>query len=299
MTATRDRRTRLESARRELLWRKCARNEAHCFSKYWSIKVPGVGRQLLAPRDAQAHALEEWSSERYSLTLKARQIGWSTIVTAHAWHSAFFYPDREILFISKGQTESKELLAKVKYGLRFMPDWLRNRGPTILNNSQERIDFDNGSSIISLPSAADPARGFSGYLVVVDEWAFLNDPEGAWASIEPVADVGGRIIGLSTANGHGNFFHTLWVDATTGNNFFKTMFHSWRAGGRDDAWYEAKKNALISQPWQLAQEYPSTPEEAFIKSGNPVFDLDMLHEMGKRIMRPLVGTLEFVPEAVL
>ena len=34
-------------------------------------------------------------------------------------------------------------------------------------------------------------------------------------------------------------------------------------------------------PWQLAQEYPTTPEEAFVKSGNPVFDLDILEEMGK------------------
>ena len=31
--------------------------------------------------------------------------------------------------------------------------------------------------------------------------------------------------------------------------------------------------------WQLAQEYPSSAEEAFIKSGNPVFDLDVLHRM--------------------
>jgi len=292
-----DRRSRLEAARRELLWRKAKNNEAWCLGKYWSIKVPGTGRMILPLRDAQLQALAEWSVERYSLTLKARQIGWSTIVAAHAFHCAFFHPDREILFISKGQTEAKELLAKVKYGLRFMPDWMRNRGPVILNNSQERIDFDNGSSVISLPSAADPARGFSGYLVVVDEWAFLNDPEGAWASIEPVADVGGRIIGLSTANGYGNFFHTAWVDATTGNNFFKTMFHSWRAGGRDDAWYAAKKKALPD--WQLAQEYPDNPEEAFIKSGNPVFDLDALLEMGKQIWTPQVGTLEFVPQAVL
>lgn len=294
---TSDRRSRLELARRELLWRKCARDEVYCLSKFWSIKVPGEGRKILPIRDAQKQALLEWARERYSLTLKARQIGWSTIVAGHAWHEAWFFPDREILFISKGQTEAKELLAKVKYGMRFMPDWMRNRGPRILNDNQERIDFDNGSSIISLPSAADPARGFSGYLIVVDEWGFLNNPEDAWAAIEPVADVGGRIIGLSTANGHGNFFHTLWVDSITGNSFFKTMFHSWRAGGRDDAWYAAKQKSL--SPWQLAQEYPDNPEEAFIKSGNPVFDLDALFEMNKLIARPSVGTLEFVAAAVL
>jgi hypothetical protein len=33
------------------------------------------------------------------------------------------------------------------------------------------------------------------------------------------------------------------------------------------------------QSWQLHQEYPRFPEEAFIKSGNPVFDIDMLDGM--------------------
>lgn len=278
-----------------MLWRKCVKNEQFTLQNYWTIKVPG-GKQLFELRDAQIFALNEWEKERYSLTLKARQIGWSTIVTAHCWHQTFFFPDREVLLLSKGEREAGELIAKIKYGLRFLPDWMRNRGPKPLGDNKQRIDFDNGSSIISLPSAADPARGFSGFLVVVDEWAFLNNPEEAWAAIEPVADVGGRIIGLSTANGHGNFFHTLWVDATTGNNFFKTMFQSWRAGGRDDSWYEKKKKALPS--WQLAQEYPDNPEEAFLKSGNPVFDLDVLYEMNKRVLRPAIGTLEFVPQAV-
>jgi hypothetical protein len=33
------------------------------------------------------------------------------------------------------------------------------------------------------------------------------------------------------------------------------------------------------EPWQLFQEYPSNPEEAFIGSGNPFFDLGVLREM--------------------
>ncbi len=141
------------------------------------------------------------------------------------------------------------------------------------------MSFANGSTITSLPSASDPARGESATLIVVDEWAFLPNPEEAWASIEPVADVGGRIIGLSTANGSGNFFHHLWTGASAGNNKFATMFFPWSASeDRDESWYESKKQSMLA--WQLHQEYPSTPEEAFIKSGNPVFDLDMLEEMG-------------------
>lgn len=286
-------RARLEKLRQELMWRKARNNEKWALRNFWSIKVPGVGRILFDLREAQEQAIDHWSEHRYSLTLKARQIGWSTSVCAHCWHLAYFWPDREILLISRGEREAGELLSKIKYGMQFLPEWMQARGPTVTTDSKQRIDFSNGSSIISLPSASNPARGFSGYLVVVDEWAFLNNPDEAWASIEPVADVGGRIIGLSTANGYGNFFHTLWVGAETGTNQFKTMFHSWRAGGRDDDWYETKKRSLPS--WQMSQEYPDNPEEAFLKSGNPVFDLDRLHEMGERIATPQIGMLVKTP----
>jgi len=141
-----------------------------------------------------------------------------------------------------------------------------------------------------MPSASDPARGESATLVVVDEWAFLPNPEEAWASIEPVADVGGRIIGLSTANGSGNFFHNLWTGAETGNNRFSPMFFPWSASeDRDETWYESKKQSMLS--WQLAQEYPTSPEEAFVRSGNPVFDLDMLDNMRRHVRAGISGYL--------
>jgi len=191
------------------------------------------------------------------------------------------------------------LLRKTKYGHKHLPEWMNERGPQSLVDHQQRMGFSNGSQITSMPSASDPARGESATLVVVDEWAFLPNPEEAWASIEPVADVGGRIIGLSTANGSGNFFHKLWTGATTGNNKFDAMFFPWSASqDRDEAWYEGKIASML--PWQLAQEYPTTPEEAFVRSGNPVFDLDVLGELGKLVkagkqgyLHELQGALEF------
>jgi hypothetical protein len=153
---------------------------------------------------------------------------------------------------------------------------MKERGPSITSDNQLKMTFANESSIESLPSGNDPARGESVYLVIVDEMAFLPNPEEAWASIEPIADVGGRVICLSTANGSGNFFHSMWVGSQTGTNLFKGIFWPWSAGDRDDEWYEAKQKTMPG--WQLHQEYPRNPEEAFIKSGNPVFDIDALME---------------------
>jgi hypothetical protein len=282
--------SRLGELRQEGEWRKCARSERYFLEKYWYIAHPARGRILFSLRGAQRNALIHWDNNRYSLTLKARQIGWSTLVAAHQFWLAFFTPDQNIIDLSRTEREAVQLLRKTKYGFSHLPSWMLDRGPRSLVEHQQRMYFGNGSQIVSMPSASDPARGESATLIVVDEWAFLPNPEEAWSSIEPVADVGGRIIGLSTANGSGNFFHQLWVGASTGNNKFESMFYPWSATeDRDDSWYESKCQAML--PWPLAQEYPTTPEEAFVKSGNPVFDLDVLAEMELRCRPGVSGYL--------
>ena len=274
--------SRLSELRQEAEWRKCERDESYFLRMYWHIAHPAHGRILFNLRNAQATALEHWEHHRYSLTLKARQIGWTTLVAAHQFWLAYFHPDQNIIDLSRTERESVLLLKKSKYGFSHLPKWMLERGPKSIVEHQQKMGFDNSSQITSMPSASDPARGESATLIVVDEWAFLPNAEEAWASIEPVADVGGRIIGLSTANGSGNFFHELWVGSETGNNKFGPMFFPWSATvDRDEAWYQEKKDSML--PWQLAQEYPTTAEEAFVKSGNPVFDLDLLEEMNKRV----------------
>jgi hypothetical protein len=278
-------------------WRKCRGPEnasldeqieafAYFCSNYWCIKHPERGRIKFELREAQLSTIRSWMSERYSIVLKARQIGFSTLAAAYAFWLVFFAQDRFIVMLSRTERESVKLLAKSKYGYRFLPHWMKERGPRQTTDHQLKMVFDNESAIESLPSGSDPARGESVYLVIVDEWAFLPNPEEAWASIEPITDVGGRVIGLSTANGSGNFFHQLWVGSQTGDNKFKGIFFPWNADGeRNDDWYEAKSRNM--QDWQMHQEYPRFPEEAFIKSGNPVFDIDLLDSM--EMVEPSTG----------
>ncbi len=290
--------SRVKDLREEAEWRKCARSEKYFLSRYWHIAHPAHGRILFNLRAAQDEALGRWADNRYSLTLKARQIGWTTLVAAHQFWLAFFHDDQNIIDLSRTEREAVLLLRKTKYGFKHLPTWMVARGPASLMEHQQRMGFSNGSQIVSMPSASDPARGESATLVVVDEWAFLPNPEEAWASIEPVADVGGRIIGLSTANGSGNFFHSLWNGASTGNNKFDPMFFPWSAAeDRDEAWYEGKKDSML--PWQLAQEYPTSPEEAFVRSGNPVFDLDVLDDMRRHVRQGVDGYLHEIQTNVL
>lgn len=277
----------LQELEREREWRLCrGKSESiddlvegfeYFCRTYWKIRHPSRGRILFELYDAQLETVEAWLSHRYTVVLKARQIGFSTLASAYSFWLAYFWPDRMIVMLSKGEREAAKLLAKSKYGYKAMPAWMKQRGPAQTSDNQLKMTFSNESSIESLPSNNDPARGDTVYLVIVDELAFLPNSEEAWASIEPIADVGGRVIALSTAKGYGNLFHTLWVGSQTGTNDFYGIFHSWAASGRDDAWYAIKKRTLPD--WQLHQEYPSNPEEAFLRSGNPVFDLDGLRKV--------------------
>ena len=261
----------------EAEWRRCRRDFAYWASTFWHIQTPG-GPRKFELRGPQIEGFEAFEAHPKVITLKARQIGWTTLVAAYAMWKAFFNDDFTIIFLSRGEREANSILRMVDYGYKRFPQWLRDRGPKRLSESLERFPMANGSLIESLPSKKDPARGRTVNLVVVDEWAFLENAEDAWASIEPITDVGGRLIGLSTANGSGNFFHTWWEKAVAGVGGFHPLFFPWSAvPERDAAWYEQKRQDMLQ--WQLHQEYPTTPEEAFIKSGNPVFDSDALRAL--------------------
>lgn len=266
-----------EEIRQELEWRRC-RDDIFYFARtYWYIQHPERGAILFDLRPEQVATLLVWMGSKLSITLKARQIGFSTLSMLLAFHETYFWPDRFEIGLSRTERDAAKLLKKGKYGYSRLPEWMKARGPKLTADTQSKLSFENGSAIESLP-ATDPARGESAYRIFVDEWAFFPDPESAWSAIEPAADIGGRITALSTANGSGNLFHQMWVGAVTGVNGFDWVFHSWRAvPEHDDAWYANKARSM--QSWQLHQEYPTTPEEAFIKSGNPVFDVDELERM--------------------
>ena len=89
--------SRLGELRQEAEWRKCQRSEVYFLENYWHIAHPAHGRILFKLRGAQSEALRRWESNRYSLTLKARQIGWTTLVSAHQFWLAFFHDDQNVI----------------------------------------------------------------------------------------------------------------------------------------------------------------------------------------------------------
>ena len=153
------------------------------------IKFPGKGKIPFRLRDAQKAVAWDFVCNRKNLALKARQIGFSTIVAAWVLWQAFGWGERDIVLLSKNERDSVKLLAKARYAYRNMPEWVRLRGPALLDKTTQRLTFENESMIESLPSGNDPARGEALFLIVIDEIGFLPNAEEAWAAVEATTDL--------------------------------------------------------------------------------------------------------------
>lgn len=103
----------------------------------------------------------------------------------------------------------------------------------------------------------------------------------------------GWVFRETTANGYGNYYEQTWSLAVKGESRFKPRFYGWRE------MYSQEEFDLIASEFTdkhiLKQEYPETPEEAFISSGTGFFDNERIMELLKNVVEPImVGDIELV-----
>lgn len=141
----------------------------------------------------------------------------------------------------------------------------------------------------------------------------------ASAAIQTVPSAPNTFIFLeSTANGVGGFFYDTWQAAKKGKNNLRPLFFAWHehyeyemdgdCGGvydeeeiklleifeakgyaretwdRKIIWRRMKKRDFLDDPKKFYQEYPKDDMEAFIASGRPRFDVEMLMRMEEYAM---------------
>lgn len=268
-------------------YRICKKDPLYFLTNYWKIQTIGKGyavadlweheKQDVADMHAAMLAVGEHQRQ---IKLKARQLGWTTIACGMMFHNAFFNEHHPWLVASQGLDEAKDtLLTKVKTPYLMLPRWLKTRGPALLDDNSEMMSFDNGSRIISIASTSASGRSKSVYGVLMDEAAFMETADELFAALDPLCY--GPMFVFSTANGMGNWFHDTWVEAQLSDSEWEPRFWPWSARpDRDEDWYERTKRKYRGQMHLFYQEYPSTPAEAFAKSGRTAFDLELLEEVG-------------------
>ncbi|NFQ02760.1 terminase [Clostridium sporogenes] len=256
--------------------------------------------------DEQRQFVEGLEAE--NIVLKSRQLGLSVVSIALAIRQCIVYPNSCCLLVSYDQKSCNAVFGKLKQQFNSLPKWLKPQ--TEANNRQE-IKMVNGSKITCVTAGnKELSRGDTLQFIHLSEFAFWKNPDKHLNSITQAIGTGATLIIESTANGV-NLFHDLYFKSKNKENSFKPYFFNWIDGGSlfkkkykeavkrykainnknliendlDDEEKELLKlGASMEQlTWrrmtisktsleQFHQEYPSTDVEAFIISGNSVFD---------------------------
>jgi len=147
---------------------RCSVDPVHFFRKYVKVQHPMKGKVNFNLYPFQEDALRQIKDNRFSIILKSRQMGISTLMAGMSLHNMMFNSDFRILVIATKQDVAKNLVAKVKLAWDLLPAFLK-QGIEVVNNNKLEIAFSNGSSIKAVSSSPDAARSEALSLLLIDE----------------------------------------------------------------------------------------------------------------------------------
>jgi len=237
----------------------------------------------------QREYLDFITSNQFTATLKARQLGVSWIWDAVLLWDIVFFPGVDTLLYSIKEEEAVEQVNRIwelwlslpehfKYGINVLKPWGNARPST-------RIEFEHTdgrvSTVTGMPATPKAGHSRVAKRVLFDEGAHQEYARTLWKAIIPAAgDTGGTVGIVSTANGlsdgsgGGNFFHEVYSGAG-GVDYpeVKQIFLPWHTHPeRDRKWYDQ----LNLDAQAKAEQYPEDEDEAFLLTGSPFFDLRAL-----------------------
>lgn len=262
------------------------------------------------------------------MILKARQQGISTYIDALGFKRTITDKNRHFAIVTQETSATNNLLERLKYAKDNLPTALKpiekksNAKEIVWENSE---DINNSlSSRISCYTAGGKEIGRSETIqfLHLSELAFWQDTfakDNYTAITQTVANVPNTAIIIeSTANGF-NLFRDLWY----GDNDYEKVFIGWneepsysiqcdQLPNKTDEEIELQKiynltdSQLLWRRWciknncggdinKFKQEYPINPDEAFISTGTPIFNTEVvikrLNELRKlqEINKPVRG----------
>lgn len=254
-------------------YQKCALSPEYFMKKYCYIQHPTRARMLFDLYPYQVEALDTFRDQDYTIVLKGRQIGLSTVVGCYALWMMIFHKDKNVLVIATKQETAKNLITKIRFAFDNLPVWLQ---VPVTENNKLSLRFANGSQVKASTSSGDAGRSEAVSLLVLDEAAFIKNAEEIWTAAQATLATGGKAVLISTPNGIGNFFYKKYVEAEEykGRNKEGTFFPiklDWRVHPeRDEAWKQRQLSIITERDFR--QEY----EAEFLGSGNTVIDADLI-----------------------
>lgn len=256
--------------------------------------------------------LEQWqrTGRVRVLVLKARQLGLSTMWGGFMyWWISQHRATKGIVVTHKGEA-TQALFDMTKRYHQLMEPTMR---PATARSNAKELKFDKLDSgyMIATAGADTVGRGETLQLAHLSEaglWPKKKAAEIGNGLLQAVPNVDNTFVCIeSTARGKSGWFYQQYLAAISGESGYELVFLPWHVDPeytvpvpegferRDDElkldqdvfeqWgYHLTDGQLLWRRQKVAQdgldlfkqEYPSTPEEAFLTSGAPVFNLEYL-----------------------
>ncbi len=262
--------------------RRCARDPLYFFNAYVKVSHPVKGPIPFATYPFQDDCVKSFIENRFVIVNKSRQLGLSTLAAAYATWLLLFHRNKEIIIMATKLLVAQNFVKKVKFCIKNLPKWLVL--PKIEKDNDRSLVFGapSNSRIEAISTSADAGRSEALSLLIVDEAAHVDDFEELWKGLYPTLSTGGRALVISTPNGVGNWFHTLWTGAENGTNDFAPIQLPWTVHPeRDEKWF-AESSSNMSQK-AIAQELLCD----FLASGDTYLDSADIEWIGKNVKDPI------------
>lgn len=254
------------------------------------------------------------------IILKARQMGFSTLTESILFKETVTKFNRRTGIITHLATATTNLFNMSKLMLDNLPDDMK---PSVKKSNAQELIFDNDSgtglkSRIKCMTAGTSGVGRSDTFdnLHLSELAFWEGDvtatlTGLFQAVPNLPDT--MIIIESTANGYEKF-KELWDNAVNGDSDFIPLFVAWfelpeyampytgfkltEEEERLKDTFNLTNDQLQWRRWcirnncqnsveQFRQEYPSSPDEAFISTGRCIFDKEAVIERLKHVEKPI------------
>ena len=238
------------------------------------------------------------------IVLKARQIGFSTLIAAIIFTMTLYSPYRESLVISDKDDHTKRIFEMYQRFYDHLPEEIK---PTAAANRKGNMLSTTNESTVSVETVSDDlARGATLRAAHASEFAMWKKQQEAMASLNSAVPMSpdAMLFIESTAKGM-NFYRDLFVNAFNGNSSsLKGWFEPWYrnegyrnpyngeellrfgAYGDEVALLEQYKDdgmTVEGLMWRRAQidsmglemfhqENPTYPDEAFLTTGYSIFN---------------------------
>ena len=255
--------------------------------------------------------LEETGRVR-AIILKARQQGISTYCSGRVFWKSYFSPYSRSVVMAHDSATSDALFTMSKNLIQNMADELApkeersNAKEIIITSPYFRDKEAKASYRLYTAGSPEAGRGTTPTIAHLSEVAFWQHDEKILAGLfQGISQSEGtEVILESTANGANGEFYRLWKGAVAGENEYIPIFLPWyltdeyrrtapegmeltkieeslqeRFGLDNDQLYWRRLKIAESGEMKFRQEYPATPDEAFITSGSNVFDLEKLSKL--------------------